>query len=81
MYPINEYSAAVKQLQTYLLTISYRDEIPYMPHISIDGIYGENTRTAVMDFQKKYGIPATGIVNYETWQAIYSVYKYGKKYP
>ena len=81
MYPINEYSAAVKQLQTYLLAISYRDKIPYMPHISIDGIYGESTRAAVTDFQKKYGIPATGIVNYETWQEIYSVYKYGKKYP
>ncbi len=77
MYQINEYSAAVKEVQKYLLDISYRDEVPYMPHVSIDGIYGESTRTAVINFQKKYGLAVTGIVNYETWQTLYSVYKNG----
>jgi peptidoglycan hydrolase-like protein with peptidoglycan-binding domain len=38
--------------------------------LSIDGIYGRNTETAVKQFQTKVGLPSTGIVDRATWEAI-----------
>ena len=38
--------------------------------LSIDGVYGRNTETAVKQFQTKVGLPSTGIVDRATWEAI-----------
>ena len=38
--------------------------------LSIDGVYGPNTETAVKQFQTKVGLPSTGIVDRATWEAI-----------
>jgi len=38
--------------------------------LAIDGIYGRNTETAVKQFQTKVGLPSTGIVDRDTWEAI-----------
>lgn len=38
-----------------------------------DGIYGNDTRTLVMNFQKKYGLLQTGEVDYETWNLLHSI--------
>ncbi len=35
-----------------------------------DGDFGENTQTAVIAFQKRYGIEADGVVGGETWQIL-----------
>ncbi len=35
-----------------------------------DGIYGDATQAAVVQFQQKIGIPATGTVNQQTWQRL-----------
>ncbi|MBO3463448.1 peptidoglycan-binding domain-containing protein [Aetokthonos hydrillicola] len=37
---------------------------------NVSGRYGPNTRDAVIQFQKFQGLAATGVVNYQTWQAL-----------
>ena len=60
----------VEQLQYMLRVLSaYISEIP---PISVDGIFGPQTREAVLAAQRRFGLPETGIVNYETWEAIYN---------
>lgn len=58
----------VRSLQTMLRVLAEddRDIFSLIP----DGIYGNQTRQAVTAFQRKYGIPATGVVNQETWDRI-----------
>lgn len=43
--------------------------------IPINGIYDESTRDAVRDFQKRYGIKETGIVDSETWTVLNTVWE------
>lgn len=60
----------VEQLQYMLRVLSaYLSEIP---SIVVDGIFGPATRDAVIAAQRKFGLPETGIVNYDTWEAIYN---------
>ncbi|MCH5185624.1 MAG: peptidoglycan-binding protein [Oscillospiraceae bacterium] len=40
-----------------------------------DGIYGPETKRAVENFQKDYGMEENGIINFETWQKIIEVYR------
>ena len=40
----------------------------------VDGVYGDQTRTAVETFQKIFNLPVTGIVNFATWYAISNIY-------
>ncbi len=37
----------------------------------IDGVYGITTRSAVINFQKKFGINSDGIVGISTWNALF----------
>lgn len=59
----------VEHLQ-YMLSV-LAAYIPEIPDISIDGIFGPATRNAVIAAQRRFGLPQTGIVNYETWDEIY----------
>ena len=60
----------VEQLQYMLRVLSaYLSEIP---SIAVDGIFGPATRDAVIAAQRRFGLPETGIVNYDTWEAIYN---------
>ena len=60
----------VEQLQYMLRVLSaYISEIP---PIAVDGIFGPATREAVLAAQRRFGLPGTGIVNYDTWEAIYN---------
>ncbi|MBE6638446.1 MAG: peptidoglycan-binding protein [Ruminococcaceae bacterium] len=45
-----------------------------IPLVIPDGIYGEETRTAVQVFQGLLGLPITGRVDYTTWQALRAAY-------
>ncbi len=47
---------------------------PALPSVTADGIYGENTRQAVADFQRVFGLPITGVVDYPTWFKISDIY-------
>lgn len=59
----------VEHLQ-YMLSI-LSAYIPEIPPLTIDGIFGENTRNAVIAAQRRFGLPQTGIVDATTWDEIY----------
>lgn len=62
----------VRQIQEQLNTIA--QSYPALPRISADGIYGEATQNAVRKFQRVFGLPATGVVDYPTWYEIQEIY-------
>lgn len=64
--------AKVQQMQEQLNVIA--GAYPALPRIAADGIYGPATRAAVQKFQSIFGLPATGIVNYQTWYKISEIY-------
>lgn len=41
-----------------------------LPTLIPDGIYGSQTRNAVSAFQRKFGIPVTGVTDQTTWERI-----------
>lgn len=48
--------------------------IPEIPSVSIDGIYGPATRSAVLAAQRYFGLPETGVTDDQTWDEIYDQY-------
>ena len=62
----------VMQMQEQLNRIARN--YPALPTIAVDGIYGPATANAVKEFQKIFGLPQTGIVNYRTWYKISEIY-------
>ena len=63
---------AVRNMQKYLRQLSYTDpDIPYLP---IDGIFSSATSDALVSFQRKYGLPATGVADRESWDMLYESY-------
>lgn len=62
----------VRQMQEQLNVIA--GAYPALPRINADGIYGPATETAVRDFQRVFGLPVTGIVDYPTWYKISEIY-------
>lgn len=63
----------VRSLQTMLRVIAQED--PRQPSVVPDGIYGNQTRNAVTAFQRNHGIPATGVTDQATWEAITAEYE------
>ncbi len=45
-----------------------------IPSLTVDGIYGQNTKNAVEQFQKIFDLPITGITDYKTWYKISQIY-------
>ncbi len=64
--------AKVRQMQEQLARISR--SYPAIPTISADGIYGNRTKEAVEAFQRVFGLPVTGVVDYKTWYEISAIY-------
>jgi len=62
----------VRLLQYMLSVLSAH--IPTIPPLTIDGIYGPATRNAVLAAQRRFGLPETGTVGAQTWDAIYDQY-------
>lgn len=62
----------VRLLQYMLSVLSAH--IPEIPPLTIDGIYGANTRSAVLAAQRYFGFPETGTVGQQTWDEIYDQY-------
>ncbi len=62
----------VRHLQ-YMLSVLSR-YIRQIPPVSIDGVFGDGTRAAVLAAQQYFGLPTTGIVNAKTWDEIYDQY-------
>ena len=67
-----EESGNVRDLQTYLSVIAQNN--PEIPPVTIDGIYGNETRDAVYTFQALNGLPPTGSVGPVTWSKIANQY-------
>ena len=63
----------VKVLQ-YMLTV-LSEFYPAIPATAQDGIFGESTRRSVEAFQREKGLPATGVVDQATWDALYRTYE------
>lgn len=62
----------VRQIQEELARISR--SYPAIPTITPDGIYGPATRAAVEKFQEVFGLPVTGVIDYQTWYKISEIY-------
>lgn len=62
----------VRQIQEELARISR--SYPAIPTITPDGIYGSATREAVEVFQRVFGLPVTGVIDYRTWYKISEIY-------
>ena len=74
---MHDKQSAVWRIQTYLHFIRDRS-YPELPPLTPDGIYGEETRSAVLAFQELMGLERSGVVDIETNDAIYSVYDSGR---
>ncbi|MBE6922518.1 MAG: spore cortex-lytic protein [Ruminococcaceae bacterium] len=62
----------VEHLQYMLSVLS--EYIPEIPPVTVDGIFGSNTRNAVLAAQRRFGLPQTGEVDFDTWDEIYDQY-------
>lgn len=62
----------VRQLQEQLNTIG--QVYSAIPSVVADGIFGERTANAVRAFQSVFGLPQTGIVNYQTWYKVQEIF-------
>lgn len=62
----------VRFLQYMLSVLS--NYIPSIPPVTVDGIYGQATRAAVLSAQRRFGLPETGTVGAQTWDEIYDQY-------
>lgn len=69
MYDISQKNEAIRELQKYLRTIEGGRTEP--SSVTVDGIYGDNTRRAVREYQARAGMPITGITDRKTWDGIY----------
>ena len=63
----------IRSLQTMLRVLAEDDR--RLPALVPDGIYGPSTMVAVTAFQRREGIPVTGIVDEFTWDRIVAAYE------
>jgi len=63
-----EVGTHIENLQLRLTELGYR--------VNKNGIYTEQTREAVRKFQTREGLPATGVVDYKTWETIINLTHY-----
>ena len=61
------------RLLQYMLAVLSR-YIQTIPPVTVDGIYGQATRAAVLAAQRRFSLPETGSVDAQTWNAIYDQY-------
>lgn len=62
----------VRTIQSQLNAIS--NGYPAIPKIKEDGIYNDATANSVKEFQRIFGLPQSGIVDFKTWYEISRVY-------
>lgn len=62
----------VRTIQSQLNAIS--NGYPAIPKIKEDGIYNDATANSVKEFQRIFGLPQSGVVDFKTWYEISRVY-------
>ncbi|MBC6004274.1 MAG: spore cortex-lytic germination protein SleC [Paeniclostridium sordellii] len=62
----------VRTIQSQLNAIS--NGYPAIPKIREDGIYNDATANSVKEFQRIFGLPQSGVVDFKTWYEISRVY-------
>lgn len=73
MRPLSSFvGQPIRSLQTMLRVIAEDD--PTHLRIVPDGIYGPETTAAVSTFQRKHGLPVTGVTDHATWEAVVGAY-------
>ncbi|MGM9549453.1 MAG: peptidoglycan-binding protein [Faecousia sp.] len=73
MRPLSSFvGQPIRSLQTMLRVIAEDD--PTHMRIVPDGIYGPETTAAVSTFQRKHGLPVTGVTDKATWESVVAVY-------
>ena len=71
-YSISDTAEHIRRAQLWLRAISKAND--RIPSVFIDGIYGNETRNAVSEFQKYYELPITGELDSATFDKIFSEY-------
>jgi peptidoglycan hydrolase-like protein with peptidoglycan-binding domain len=62
----------VEHIHYFLDAIAFLD--PDIPRLKTNSIYNDNSITMVKAFQKKYGLPVTGVFTYKDWNKLKEVY-------
>lgn len=62
----------IREAQEFLRLIAF--QYPVITLLNPDGIFGPLTAQAVREFQEAFGLPVTGVIDFETWDSIYRVY-------
>ena len=65
MYRIDDRQTAIMQVQKFLMALT--EDIFIAP----SGVFDDNTRLAVIVFQKKFGLEDTGVVDFATFELLY----------
>jgi len=47
---------------------------PLIPKVDADGIYGQGTANSIKIFQKVFGLPQTGVIDFATWYKLSEIY-------
>lgn len=64
----------VRDFQTYISLVGrYYNDIPEIP---VTGYFGNQTKNAVITFQRSFGLPVNGVVGAQTWNAVAQQYDY-----
>ena len=63
----------IRSLQTMLKVLAQDDAT--LPDLVPDGIYGQETANAILAFQRKNGLPTTGVADQATWDSIVPAYE------
>ena len=64
----------VRDFQTYISLVGrYYNDIPEIP---VTGYFGNQTKNAVITFQRLFGLPVNGVVGAQTWNAVAQQYDY-----
>ncbi|MGL5352384.1 MAG: peptidoglycan-binding domain-containing protein, partial [Clostridium sp.] len=64
--------ANVKTIQTWLSKISTK--YPNIPAVSVDGVFGSQTKDAIVKFQDYFCLSPDGLVGALTWDKLYEIY-------
>ena len=67
---------AIIQIQRILRDLELLDN--EYSSVPISGTYEGETREAVVDFQSKYSLEPTGIVDFETWNLLHTIHESSK---